>query len=1725
MRRIHIAALLVAALSLHSRADAATLNGRTTTIFGVAVPSVTVEIRDNGTGALLANPITNATGNYSATLPTGRYDISFVPTIASHVFGVTRNGFRVDPPTTTLNVQLAPGQILSGQILTPAGAAVGHVALKFAHPFLGTPPANAVNAVTDEAGFVNALVSPGAWVVSGEPRLDQGIAPRILGTFDLSTADRSLGIANMLPGFVVTGRIRDPLSAPLPSAEFYVKDATTGVELYTPTDLTNALGVATFVIPAGTYDITAVPPLGPVFASFTRREVLVNSALDLGDITLPSGLNLLARCVNSLGTPVSGVECVVNNLPSQLRLETPNNLSDAVGNVSVVVTPGPLRVSFLPAPATRLVPVAFDPLNVTSATDLGNVVLADGHLVSVTVREAGTGLPIAGANLDFIDPATGVAALTLGDITDAAGFARVLTARTAYNLLVRSPSATWNNTTILNFRTLNDTALVVQLVNPLIVAPPLVSFGALAGAITACTPTRTLPVVLDRSDATPIKAYSVTVQLSPELVASGGTVAFADAGFMPLGLGDDNFFSVTDNGSGSYTVDDVVLTLVPCGVTSTTGALFNILLAGGVPAGTGQVTITNVQLRDCANTPLAVNLGGPASVRIAPPLALTETHVNVACFGGLTGTIDLTVSGGTAPYAYVWSNAATTQDLAGLGSGSYSVIVTDDDGCTSTLVVTLTQPAAALSLTETHTNPLCFGALNGSIDLSVSGGTAPYSYLWNNAAITQDLTGLAAGGYSVTVTDANGCSALLAVTLTQPAALVATATATPVACFGGATGTVTLAVSGGTAGYAFLWSNGATTQNLTGLLAGSYTVTVTDSHGCTASASATVIQPASALLVSETHVNLACFGALTGSIDLTVSGGTAGYSYLWSNGATTQDLANLGAGSYSLTVTDAAGCTSLLSVTLTQPAAALSLTETHLNPLCFGALTGSIDLSVSGGTAPYSYLWSNSATTQDLAGIGAGSYSVTVTDANGCGAVLAVSLTQPLALLATATATPAACFGGTDGAVTLAVSGGTAPYVFVWSNGETTQDIAALAAGSYTVTVIDANNCTVSTSATVAQPALLVAVATATPVACFGAATGTVTLAVSGGTAGYSYLWSNGATTQNLSGLLAGGYSVTVTDAHGCIATAAATVTQPASALLVSETHTTTCATNPDGTIDVTVAGGTSPYTYLWSNGATTQDLAGLSAGTYSVTVTDAAGCPASLSATVVLRTFTITASAGAGGSIAPPGVTIVGCGASQAYTITAETGFHVASVLLDGVTSLGPVSSFILSDVLADRTVAVTFAVNAPVPAISTLAAVQLRKGNDTDGTTKIKLTWSGVAPGSQVEVWRAPFGNYPEYDDGPTPGSTPTLPVGYPPAGWTSTAVAASGDFDEPAARDFWYYIAYVTDGLGSRSPVSNMTSGALNYHLGDVSGRVVALTGDNTVNTVDVAELGRHYGRSGAAVAAFAYLDVGPTTDFSATARPTTDNFINFDDLVVFAINYNPAVSIAVPSGAPALTDALTLEAPTHVAAGARVTVHLQLSGTGRVQALSAALDWNPAVVRLISHETGELVTRLDGVLLSARPGLLDGAVFASSGTGFVGEGEFATLDFEVVAPGEPGFRIASVDARDALNARVDLTSSTHAAAPRETAFAPASPNPFAHATTLAFALSQRGPANLMIYSVDGRRVRTLLDGVQEPGEYRIAWDGRGDDGRVMPPGVYYARLTTSHGRLARMVTLLR
>lgn len=708
----------------------------------------------------------------------------------------------------------------------------------------------------------------------------------------------------------------------------------------------------------------------------------------------------------------------------------------------------------------------------------------------------------------------------------------------------------------------------------------------------------------------------------------------------------------------------------------------------GLVAGIYTVVVNdaNGSTGGCTTT-ISVTITQPAA-----PLTLSTTQTNVLCFGGSTGAINLTPVGGTSAYSYTWSNGAVTQDISGLIAGTYTVVVNDANGstggCTATTSVTITQPAAPLTLSSTQVNILCNAGTTGSIDLTPAGGTAPYTYLWSNGATTQDISGLAAGTYTVSVNDANGltggCAATATITLTQPAApLTLTFTRVNVLCNGGLTGSINLTPAGGSPSYSYTWSNGATTEDLSGLAAGTYTVIVNDANGstggCTATTAVTITQPLAPLTVSTTQTNVLCNGGLTGAINLTPAGGTAPYTYSWSNGATTQDLSGLGAGTYTVVVNDAngstGGCTATTTVTITQPAAPLTLSFTQVNVLCNGALTGSIDLTPSGGTPAYVYSWSNGATTQDLSGLAAGVYTVNVHDANGlaagCAASVTVTITQPAILTQTISAfvypsgTNISCFGLTDGSVNLTIGGGNPGYSFTWSNGAVTEDLTNVGAGTYTVTVTDLNGCTINSTITLTQPALLtsglvpsVYVGGFNTTGCLN--NGTIDLTVAGGNPGYTYSWSNGATTQDLAALAAGNYTVTVTDVNGCQTTSPITLTAPApltqsiTSFVYPSGTNISCFGLSDGSVDLTIGGGTPLYSYSWSNGAITQDLSNVPVGTYNVTVTDANGCQIISTITLIQPTILTT---GLTPSIYAGGFNVSGCVADGSIDLTVAGG------------------------------------------------------------------------------------------------------------------------------------------------------------------------------------------------------------------------------------------------------------------------------------------------------------------------------------------------------------------------------------------------------------------------------------------------------------------------------------
>jgi gliding motility-associated-like protein len=462
----------------------------------------------------------------------------------------------------------------------------------------------------------------------------------------------------------------------------------------------------------------------------------------------------------------------------------------------------------------------------------------------------------------------------------------------------------------------------------------------------------------------------------------------------------------------------------------------------------------------------------------------------------------------------------------------------------------------------------------------------------------------------MTATDINGCTATSTVSVSQPASLALSTTQVNVLCNGNNTGSINLTVTGGTAPYTYSWSNNATIQDPLTLVAGTYTVTVTDANGCTATTSATITQPAAALALSTTQVNVLCNGNNTGSINLTVTGGTAPYTYAWSNASTGEDPQNLTSGTYTVTVTDANGCTATTSATITQPQAPLALSTTQVNVLCNGNNTGSINLTVTGGTGPYTYAWSNNATVQDPLTLVAGTYSVTVTDANGCTATTSATITQPQSALTVTTQTQnIICPNGT-GSINSIPAGGVSPYTYSWTNQATTQNINGLQVGIYTVTVNDFNGCQANASGTIGLslspfPVQILNLTGTTILTC---STPSITLQATGGV---SYLWSTGSNNTNDTNTVnaPGNYIVNLIDPNGCPISQNITITQNISPPVITfinspNTNILDCNTS---SINIIAGGGVS---YEWMNTlGTTQSLTVSAPGNYGVFVTGANGC------------------------------------------------------------------------------------------------------------------------------------------------------------------------------------------------------------------------------------------------------------------------------------------------------------------------------------------------------------------------------------------------------------------------------------------------------------------------------------------------------------------------------------
>lgn len=498
----------------------------------------------------------------------------------------------------------------------------------------------------------------------------------------------------------------------------------------------------------------------------------------------------------------------------------------------------------------------------------------------------------------------------------------------------------------------------------------------------------------------------------------------------------------------------------------TTGSL------NGLSAGYYQLTVTDAG-------------GGTASasVTLTEPSVISTTSIqlstytgglNISCNGAFDGSINAAFAGGAdcEAYTYLWSGPngfnSTDEDISGLEAGSYTLTLTDANGCTHNEMVVLTEPTAISITASSIVGVSCFGLSDGSATVSVSGGAAPYGYLWSSGATSAQATGLAAGAQTVVVTDANGCADSLEIQIQQPVIIDASIqiisdyNGFAVSCYNSTDGSATVSVSGGNSPYSLLWSTGETTQTISNLAAGNYSVDITDNSGCTTTSAIQLVAPEAMSSVFQIQ-NPLCNGTANGSAEIIVSGGVVGYSYLWSTSETTQAISNLASGTYSVIITDANGCSVTADTVLTEPGLLDASVTSVTDVSCFGLADGNIDVSVTGGTPPYFYTWSNGSSDQDLQNLIAGTYELSVRDANACIDTLMVTIYQPDEISITVASPPTVC-PGAEVIVTATASGGNGSYSYDWSNGQSGISISVFPqqADSLAVTVTDGEGCSAS---------------------------------------------------------------------------------------------------------------------------------------------------------------------------------------------------------------------------------------------------------------------------------------------------------------------------------------------------------------------------------------------------------------------------------------------------------------------------------------------------------------------------------------------------------------------------------------------------------------------------------------------------------------------------------------
>jgi uncharacterized protein (DUF2141 family) len=629
-----------------------------------------------------------------------------------------------------------------------------------------------------------------------------------------------------------------------------------------------------------------------------------------------------------------------------------------------------------------------------------------------------------------------------------------------------------------------------------------------------------------------------------------------------------------------------------------------------------------VTVKDANNCSVAVLVNVNNSG--APSLSILST-TNVSCNGGNDGSLILNATGGTGTLQYSidgGDNFQTSGSFPSLEAGTYAVLVKDNAGCTNGFTVVISEPAS-ISFTVTSSSVSCFDGTNGSITVtSATGGIGTFSYSidgtnYQSGAV---FNGLAAGTYTVYIKDVASCISSTTATVTEPALLTVSAATTAASCHGSEDGVITASGAGGLGGYSFSLDGESFQPSgvFSNLIAGTYTLTIQDKNKCTSTISVTISEPTQIMATVNT-TNSTC-GNSNGGFLVTASGGSgAGYEYSIDgiNFNTNGSFSGLLSGTYYILVLDNTECGWIFSATIIDSDGPAIGSVSHTNVSCNGGADGTITISgVTGGTGVLEYSINGTSwqPTAVFSGLSAGSYTVSVRDANGCTGTATAVLTQPNALTVSTNISDANCFGDNSGEVTILASGGAGTLAYSIDGGNTFQSsngFDGLTAGLYNVIIRDGAGCITSVTFALSQPPAIEITTGFLNVTCNGAGDGRIFVNATGGTGDIEYSIDavNFQPTHMFSNLDGGFYVVVARDENGCRTSAFVLVDEPAPLIVYYEVSDISCYAGNDGVIDLTVAGGTAPYAFDWSSFAVSEDIFNLPAGEYAVHVTDANGC------------------------------------------------------------------------------------------------------------------------------------------------------------------------------------------------------------------------------------------------------------------------------------------------------------------------------------------------------------------------------------------------------------------------------------------------------------------------------------------------------------------------------------